>query len=331
MPFLASVGSASLALVLALAVTIGLILWQTQRQWSRATTRLRWPEELDELTQGRLVTAEELSRWEVRMHELARDLQGQLDTKIALVAELLAQAEQTCQRLEGLLSRTAPVISPHSSCQHSEEVPPPTESAKTSSPRCSSAPQDNARQALGGINRVGIDGFCSLSRKVSAGMAKNSYPSDQVKLQPEGLTPEAQLPSWPAPDISDSGPDQNKPMAVATWAPEESVRQTPEARLGHQASAARDTMNPPPREHLSRPFDGCPPPTEDPDPPHAQKKFAEICRLSDAGLSPEEIARETGLLQGEVELILRLRRAGLGPPTEHPAKSRPEPCGRFTF
>ena len=84
MPVLADVGSATFALVLALAVTIGLILWQTQRQWSRTYSRWRYREELEEPSFHSGVTAEELARWEVRMHELVRDLQGQLIPKSPL-------------------------------------------------------------------------------------------------------------------------------------------------------------------------------------------------------------------------------------------------------
>lgn len=103
MPFLAEVGNATLALTLSLVLTIGLILWQTQRQWRQSLRRPRWSDESETWTGPPAVTPDDLARWEVRMHELTRDLQGQLNTKIALLAELVAQADQLARRLEQLL------------------------------------------------------------------------------------------------------------------------------------------------------------------------------------------------------------------------------------
>jgi hypothetical protein len=44
----------------------------------------------------------EVNRWQVEMHELARDLKGELDTRIAILQILLRQADQTAARLRGL-------------------------------------------------------------------------------------------------------------------------------------------------------------------------------------------------------------------------------------
>jgi hypothetical protein len=46
-----------------------------------------------------------LDQWEVRMHDLARDLSGQLDTKIRIVQELLLRAEAQTARLEAAIER----------------------------------------------------------------------------------------------------------------------------------------------------------------------------------------------------------------------------------
>lgn len=47
---------------------------------------------------------DELARWEIRMHELSRDLSGQLDTKIIVVEQLLRRVEQQTARLELAIS-----------------------------------------------------------------------------------------------------------------------------------------------------------------------------------------------------------------------------------
>jgi hypothetical protein len=44
----------------------------------------------------------DVNRWQVEMHELARDLKGELDTRIAILQILLRQADQTAARLRGL-------------------------------------------------------------------------------------------------------------------------------------------------------------------------------------------------------------------------------------
>jgi hypothetical protein len=50
-----------------------------------------------------------MNRWEVEMHELARDLAGQLDTKIAIVERLVEDAEGAALRLEAVLDRAAQI------------------------------------------------------------------------------------------------------------------------------------------------------------------------------------------------------------------------------
>jgi hypothetical protein len=44
-------------------------------------------------------------RWEVEMHELARDLKAELDTKMRLLQVLISQAQGTCERLQRLLAQ----------------------------------------------------------------------------------------------------------------------------------------------------------------------------------------------------------------------------------
>lgn len=48
----------------------------------------------------------EWTRWQVAMHELARDLKGEIDTKLAALQTLVALARQESDRLEALLAQT---------------------------------------------------------------------------------------------------------------------------------------------------------------------------------------------------------------------------------
>jgi flagellar biosynthesis/type III secretory pathway M-ring protein FliF/YscJ len=49
----------------------------------------------------------ELLRWQVQMHETARDLKAELDSKMSALQALVRMARQECQRLEELLDRSA--------------------------------------------------------------------------------------------------------------------------------------------------------------------------------------------------------------------------------
>lgn len=51
-----------------------------------------------------------LGPWEVQMHELARDLSAQLDTKILIVDQILRRAEEQTARLESAINRAAQVL-----------------------------------------------------------------------------------------------------------------------------------------------------------------------------------------------------------------------------
>jgi hypothetical protein len=46
-----------------------------------------------------------VARWEVAMHETARDLMGRLDSKIVIVEQLVRDAHQAAARLEAVLLR----------------------------------------------------------------------------------------------------------------------------------------------------------------------------------------------------------------------------------
>lgn len=52
-------------------------------------------------------TEARFNRQQVELHELARDLTGQLDSKIVILRELVAQSERQIEQLEALLGETA--------------------------------------------------------------------------------------------------------------------------------------------------------------------------------------------------------------------------------
>jgi hypothetical protein len=50
-----------------------------------------------------LDSPDELVRWEVEMHEIARELSARLDTKIGVLAQLIRDADRASDRLEAAL------------------------------------------------------------------------------------------------------------------------------------------------------------------------------------------------------------------------------------
>jgi len=93
----------------------------------------------------------EYEQWEVAMHELARDLSSQLDSKIRVLELLIREANQAAGRLEtavkragGEASRAAPQLSSQPSMQPSVQPSPPRESVAA---RQADPPQRPATQS----------------------------------------------------------------------------------------------------------------------------------------------------------------------------------------
>ena len=53
----------------------------------------------------------DISRWQVEMHDLARDLKGELDTKMVVLQRLIIDAREQADRLEKIVERAAEVDS----------------------------------------------------------------------------------------------------------------------------------------------------------------------------------------------------------------------------
>ncbi len=53
-----------------------------------------------------VVAPPELARWQVELHDQARDLIGQIDSKLVLLHQLVQAADSEARRLESLLERT---------------------------------------------------------------------------------------------------------------------------------------------------------------------------------------------------------------------------------
>ena len=99
-------GGAQLVFLIGLSLVI-VILLARSRRYFRQVTQFHVPSDRPPRPKAlpKAVSAppRDFERWEVSMHELARDLSGQLDAKIRVLELLIREANETAQRLEQVL------------------------------------------------------------------------------------------------------------------------------------------------------------------------------------------------------------------------------------
>jgi hypothetical protein len=118
--FAQTISPSSLFLVV-LMIAVGLLLMRSHRHFSQATRRelpsLRTRPPKPQPLAHHLEGGSELVQWEVQMHDLARSLSGQLDSKMSALGQLIREADRAAARLEAALAAVQP------------PSPPPTASA----------------------------------------------------------------------------------------------------------------------------------------------------------------------------------------------------------
>jgi hypothetical protein len=119
-----------------LALTCGVLLFRTHRQLGRRPKgELPSPAGFSRpasppVRAHRLDAPSDVRHWEVEMRETARELCGQLDSKISIMQHLIRDARQQAERLEALLARA----------EHEDQAPsdasnsPPAERAPSGHP-----------------------------------------------------------------------------------------------------------------------------------------------------------------------------------------------------
>jgi len=132
----AQIEPATLLLPALLALSIALLLWRSHRYLARqrnsgspgrhAARRTPHPPALP------LDAPDELARWEVRMHETARDLSGQLDSKMGALGRLIREADRAAARLEAALEAASDPAKPPSAADVTSR--PPAESGDAIDP-----------------------------------------------------------------------------------------------------------------------------------------------------------------------------------------------------
>ena len=94
--------------LIAMVLVIGWLLLRSQRHFaklakdSRPIVRTERP--APQRPAHRLAQPDDVARWEVHMHEVARELSGELDSKMGVLQELILQANRAAGRLETALA-----------------------------------------------------------------------------------------------------------------------------------------------------------------------------------------------------------------------------------
>lgn len=122
--------------VLLIGVTL-VVRWSARPNTKKSRDPLR--DVQDEFRQVESSYQGQLSRMEVRLHDFAREIEGRMQTRIAMLDQLVVDARHEIERLEGLLKRVPPDNSPpppsppRSEPERLETIPIPI-AAATASP-----------------------------------------------------------------------------------------------------------------------------------------------------------------------------------------------------
>jgi hypothetical protein len=109
-------GSAQWVFLLGLCLMIVVLLMRSRRyfrQVARHQNAMAPPKQLAAKPKpaSAAIPPKQHEQWEVAMHELARDLSGQLDSKIRILEMLIREANQTAARLDAALDKSRQVRS----------------------------------------------------------------------------------------------------------------------------------------------------------------------------------------------------------------------------
>jgi hypothetical protein len=122
MPTLADGPIAAMLFALLLVIVVLYVRWSRRnvRASAERIKKYQLPPDKDAVPASTLESPPGGGRWEIQMHDLARDLIGQLDSKIAILNGLLRTAEERIVRLEQAIEQSGgvPPSPPVSEEQH---------------------------------------------------------------------------------------------------------------------------------------------------------------------------------------------------------------------
>jgi len=163
--------------LIALTMTIGWLLWRSHRYLARqekgesppARTSRRQPPRQHAPS---LDAPDDAIRWEVQMHETARDLSGQLDSKMAALRHLIREADRAAGRLEAALASAGGV--PDASPAAEASTAQPSNASEKLDP-LPSPPTDQAEA----LKSAGAADRGSVTREVAPEAGKPQRPADE--------------------------------------------------------------------------------------------------------------------------------------------------------
>ena len=149
MPVFAQFNLLGGVLLAVLGLMIVFMLLRTHRYLSRQrgdqSAIVETPRPAREDREHHLDAPPEVLRWEVQMHETARELSGQLDSKMGALQVLIAEADRASSRLEAALADSSAVAG-----QQDEETAKPdsTGEAEASALSAETAPPEPNREQI---------------------------------------------------------------------------------------------------------------------------------------------------------------------------------------
>ncbi|MCR4415979.1 MAG: hypothetical protein NUV77_26485, partial [Thermoguttaceae bacterium] len=130
-PFAELPGMPTLVFLGALVLTIALVLLRTQRYYARTTgarPSLAPPERTAYSPPGPTLGAPTpMVNWEVEMHDMARQLAAQLDSKIRVLEHLIHEADRAAARLEAAIAANPSVAPTPEPTEPSDRLVPPVD------------------------------------------------------------------------------------------------------------------------------------------------------------------------------------------------------------
>jgi hypothetical protein len=159
----------STLLLIVLALTVGVLLFKTNRYFARQRSRF----DADKIDPRRFGSRDEkrplayneppddLTRWEVQMHDTARELTARLDTKMSAMRSLIAEADRAAARLESATQQACdPMLHP------SRAEPAPEQAAAVdASPAADSTSRPRPREEIYTLADYGYDA-AEIARRV---------------------------------------------------------------------------------------------------------------------------------------------------------------------
>ena len=254
-------------------------------------------------------TPRSIAKWETEIHQIGRQMVGQLDSKSAVLQTLILEANRAANRLEILID-TLETLLKNSTLQRSTEVSHDSSEAPNLVPRESTTEAAALADVLTELENE-IDQF---HEKVEESMptaiilkAEKTVPTPSAPTSGTGTEATFSVESQPVPATSDDDRQQGLPIAslfednLVKWPGESKSALNRLSVPLYETPLIEQSIHPKPIsesildnrlvDQLGAPLD----------------KRRQVEMLTDYGYTPKQIAQDLDLTIGEVELMISLR------------------------